>query len=72
MNKERKLRELKAIKNSYDIIIHNMNTLLSTLVETYGDFESKEELNKLIEIAQNFNSASVTESNNIIIKMLEL
>lgn len=69
MNKE---KELKAIKNSYDIITKNMNILLNDLLSVYADFTEKEELNNLINICQDFNSNAVTRSNNIIIKLLDL
>ena len=69
MNKE---KELRAIKNSYDIITKNMNVLLNDLLSVYADFTEKEELNNLINICQDFNSKAVTGSNNIIIKLLEL
>ena len=69
MNKE---KELKAIKNSYDIITKNMNILLNDLLSFYADFTEKEELNNLINICQDFNSKAVTGSNNIIIKLLDL
>lgn len=69
MNKE---KELKAIKNSYDIITKNMNNLLNDILSVYADFTKKEELNNLINICQDFNSKAVTESNNILIKLLDL
>ena len=67
-----KLRELKAIKNSYDCIIKNMNVLMNDLIECYSGFTEKEELNNLINICQDFNNKAVTESNKLLIKMLEL
>ena len=67
-----KLRELKAIKNSYDCIVKNMNVLMNDLIEYYSGFTEKEELNNLINICQDFNNKAVTESNKLLIKMLEL
>ena len=66
-----KQRELKALKNSYESIIRNMQTISNELLDCYPYFESKEELNTLINLAQDFKNKAVVESNNILAKMLK-
>ena len=66
-----KQRELKALKNSYESIIRNMQNLSNELLDCYPYFESKEELNTLIKLLQDFKNKAVTESNNILAKMLK-
>lgn len=65
------MKELKALKNSYDIICHNMNLLIKDLLDVYPDFKDKEGLNNLINLCQEFNGKATTASNEILIKMLE-
>lgn len=66
-----KQRELKALKNSYESIIRNMQTLSNELLDCYPYFESKEELNTLINLVQDFKNKAVVESNDILAKMLK-
>ena len=66
----KELRELKAMKNNYDSIIKNMNVVIKTVLDVYPEFENKEILNTFINMIQDFSNKAVTESNNILIKML--
>lgn len=72
MDKERIIEELKIISNCYDSLTQYMNILLGHTLDVYAKFESKEEINKLVEIEKDFRNVVVTENNNIITKILDL
>ena len=69
MNKEKDLIE---IKKCYNIVTKNMDIIIDYIYSVYDPFKEKEELNKLIKMCQDFNIKAVTESNNILNKLLNL